>query len=413
MSSIDVPLAPLAAYLSVRREAILNNWRTKCESSPSLSGVASLNREEFNNRTPFMLNILEQSFKNQALEGDIRQQAAEHGLHRWQKGYDLHELLEEMQHLNQLLLAELRAYWQLHGKDDTEQVTTSYERVAWFTQEIVTGSVEQYHRLLRLSASSRVETLQQTLESLSELTRQRGEILRESSHDLRSAFGIIRGSASFLSLIEEPAPEVRKQMVDMLNRNLASAQRMVVQLMDLARLEAGQDPVNLSSFDASALLQEQIASYQGLAGERGITLLAEGPDQLVVDGDAIKLQRIVQNLVLNALEHTVSGWVSVSWSREGNHRWILSIQDSGPGLPGAQAPALSPYGETSSAFGFPLPPEPEPAANSDIGLKGEGIGLSIVKRLCELLRAGLEIESQPGVGTLFRMRFLIHWPGQA
>ncbi|MBD2757732.1 ATP-binding protein [Spirosoma sp. BT704] len=90
------------------------------------------------------------------------------------------------------------------------------------------------------------------------------------------------------------------------------------------------------------------------------------------------------------------------------------MQDSGPGLPTAtQAGSRSHLGvpspETTAAYDFA---DAQPAATalsscSGFAHQGEGVGLSIVKGLCELLRASLEIDSQPGVGTLFRIRLSI------
>ena len=76
-------LVQLATFLAARREALLNNWRTACEADPSLKVVASLSREEFNNRVPFMLNRLQQQLGGQAEENQVGLLAAEHGIHRW------------------------------------------------------------------------------------------------------------------------------------------------------------------------------------------------------------------------------------------------------------------------------------------------------------------------------------------
>jgi signal transduction histidine kinase len=150
----------------------------------------------------------------------------------------------------------------------------------------------------------------------------------------------------------------------------------------------------------------------------------------VVETDRIKLQRIGQNLLLNALKYTTStpqnpAIVSVSWSVEGDYRWVFSIQDSGPGLPsttvGTLSQQLRPTVEPTSVLGpdqaepvavLPdgIPPIPAPAqmdSASQPSQGGEGVGLQIVKRLCELLDANLDVETKAGRGTLFRIRLPI------
>src|SRR5690606_19844490 len=91
-------------------------------------------------------------------------------------------------------------------------------------------------------------------------------------------------------------------------------------------------------FDAAALIGEFCRIARPVAVERGLYLHLEGPDALPVSGDATKVRRILQNLVLNALKYTDTGGVKVSWGPEGARSWFVTIQDTGPGLlsgPGA------------------------------------------------------------------------------
>jgi signal transduction histidine kinase len=297
-------------------------------------------------------------------------------------------------------------------------MSSAYEQIALFNSQITSGSVSQFTHLQRRAASSRVEALEKTLAELTQLGQQRSEFLRQSSHDLRGSFGAIQGAAQILNQVMDSEQE-RQQFLEMLLRNLTNSQSLITQLMDLARLEAGQETMAIQSMDAAQLLTDLVAGYQPLAAERGLVLKADGPASLVVDSDPLLLQRILQNLVLNALKHTPTGWVSVSWSQEGESRWLVSVQDSGPGLPsaiqaGSLAQVLAPSAEFSAAFGLANPAADAKeaastkASSSVFGHPGEGIGLSIVKGLCELLRASLEIESKPGEGTLFRIRLAIH-----
>ena len=101
--------------------------------------------------------------------------------------------------------------------------------------------------------------------------------------------------------------------------------------MDLSRLEAGQEQLQLDSVDAATLLREMIANVQPMATERGIVLWADGPDTLPVKTDRVKFQRIVQNLLLNAINYTRPvperpAMVSISWSTEGDYRWTFRIR---------------------------------------------------------------------------------------
>jgi signal transduction histidine kinase len=150
-------------------------------------------------------------------------------------------------------------------------------------------------------------------------------------------------------------------------------------------------------------------------------LKMDGPRTLPVEGDRTKVLRILQNLLLNAIKYTPRGGVTVTWGLDNGRdtdRWTFSIKDTGPGIDeNAAAPFAQELHDATkaadeateantdrrrdidaattlpSASGA-LPPSQQP---------GEGVGLSIVKRLCELLDAGLELATEPGQGTTFRV----------
>ena len=112
---------------------------------------------------------------------------------------------------------------------------------------------------------------------------------------------------------------------------------MVGDLMELARLEAGQETREITTFDAAALLTIICNGNQPNARKRGLFLKMDGPPKLSVEGDAGKVRRLVQNLLLNALKYTASGGVTVNWGEE-KETWWLMVKDTGPGMmadPGA------------------------------------------------------------------------------
>jgi len=155
---------------------------------------------------------------------------------------------------------------------------------------------------------------------------------------------------------------------------------------------------------------------RALAQQRGLSLRGDGPAPFVVRGDAVKTRRLAQNLILNAIKYTALGGVHVSWGDsnlpDDDARWLLSVRDSGPGLHthgGAplaaaieRATDLAREGDAANA----AQATPAPAREESLPARaehGEGIGLSIVKRLAELLDAGIEVESVAGNGTTFRV----------
>ncbi|GAB3899602.1 sensor histidine kinase [Spirosoma agri] len=409
----------LADNLDMRRESILNLWRTRCQQDQSLNSKMGFAREEFNDQVPALLNILAQRLRGEIEESDPLSRAGEHGLHRWQRGYSLPELLTELEHLYWIILDEVRAFQQQHRQLTGDSLSLIYRQVFELEAESKRGSVLYYDQLRQTNAAEQANSLQESLDKLQQLSKQQGDHLRQNSHDLRSSFGILMGAANLLQLPN--TEKERVQFVDMLNRNLASIRGMLLQLTDYARIEAGQEKVDVSEFDAATLVRECVDLAQPLVDPHNFVLQGDGPDTLPVRSDAIKVQRILQNLLYNAIKYTKSGWVYVSWAQENETRWILSVQDSGTGytpnsptsLLAEQLRPLSQPSSTHQSGGpgeYPLqePPTTEslksPSASHQ--KESEGLGLFIVKKLCELLRASMDIESAPGKGTLVRIRFL-------
>ena len=95
-------LSQLAAYLFSRRELLSNNWRSRCQDDALMPAGANLTREEFNDRVPELLNILNEQLQARSDETDICQKAGEHGFHRWHKAYTLIATLAELMDLARL-----------------------------------------------------------------------------------------------------------------------------------------------------------------------------------------------------------------------------------------------------------------------------------------------------------------------
>jgi signal transduction histidine kinase len=241
---------------------------------------------------------------------------------------------------------------------------------------------------------------------------------------------VISSAAAVLNREDVPDP-ARSQFSQMLRKGVVSLHDLLTDLLNLARLEAGHDQRTVVAFDAAVLMREFCDAMRPLAAERNLFLRCEGPETLAVEGDPAKIRRVAQNLVLNALQVTKRGGVIVSWQdrpMSAIGQWELCVKDTGPGFRSESAPVVERTlkeateesrqveelaGSSESSKSRATSPELlvsqtrlHPLQNS----RGEGIGLLIVKRLCEVLDAGLELESVPGSGTTFRVRLPRAYP---
>ena len=424
------PLASIAAALAARRPVILQRWRAAADADPELTTASAISRAQFFDHIPEVLDAFERRLR--ARRPDERAEAARderdgavgHGLVRWQQGYRQRELMREWRHLHLILVDELEGLATANPGLDPGACAHARRELATLTADGVCESATQYTRLQQVEASGRLADLEKALTDLGRVQSERAEVLREAAHDLRGSLGVVHHAALALK-IDPASPPTQADKITLLERGVAAMQDLLNDLISLARLEAGHERPVIAPFDAAATLRELCTTLQPLARSRGLTLLAEGRAALPVEGDATKLRRIAQNLLLNALKYTVRGGVVLSWEWEEApdeaRRWMLCVQDTGPGLTrdgGPIAHALKSATDEAQAVGERAAPGSAAAAATDpppmlsalsapslAEPPGEGIGLAIVKRLCELLDASMELHTEPGKGSTFRVFF--------
>ena len=436
MEQIHHQLVALAAHLHQTRKEILESWQEHVREDPELTTATAITHAQFTDSIPRVLDAFEGALR--ASDGvsltraDLEQRAgaSEHGLHRWQQGYDLRESLREWAHLHRCLLSHLERY-AMRAAPDAQVMARARDILIRLCGEGASESASRYARLQQADAAGRVRDLRAALEEVRALERDRAGMLREVAHDLRGSVSVITNASSILA--KSTSEHTRIRFFEVLERAIHSTQVLLGDLLDLSRLEAGQEVLDVAEFDVSVLLRDLGDSMRALAAERNLFLRVEGPATLPVRTDRAKLQRIVQNLVLNALRATELGGVQLTWQpAEGDApHWTICVADTGPGMAFAQslplgqalqrateraldteeraARAGDPSARSSSAPTLPSADSQAAAAAPP----GEGIGLSIVKRLCELLNAAIELETAPGRGTTFRIRLPNKPPGNS
>ena len=429
MTSQGNELCILADALEAQREGLLQTWRKAVRRDPALTAGEALPRTQLNDHIPAVLAAFEQQLRtlggapaDTAEPPGDGEQAAAHGLHRWQQGYDLHEVVRELGLLNEVMVAQLEDYAQ--GRPDAH-VAMPVARKAWaatYTRDVQDSST-QYFRLQQQEAEGHVRDLEAALHDVSMLDLQRSQLWEQVAHDLRSNVGVVANVTHGLGMQHAPA-QSREKLLRMLDRNVQSLRHLLDDVTELAKLHAGREHRQLTSFDAAQVITHLCEGLQALANDRGLYLHLQGPGTMPVEGDALKLRRIAQNLVLNALKYTQEGGVTVKWALgdgEDQRRWMLSIGDTGPGMEPAaplvaalkHATDLDPSGHLTPAASAEVraggEPRPGVAAARYRSGAGEGIGLSIVKRLAELLDATIEVQSAAQTGTTFLLLFPLRY----
>lgn len=430
MQDIPGELTALAEHVGGHREAMVLSWQRAIQRDPKLTDGDSLPRSELIDHIPALLAAFERSLRHAATEGpdaaQVRgeQPAAAHGLQRWKQGYDLREVARELGKLNECVVLELNTYAKAHTNFSLDALTRAQQIWTALCSTSIEESVSQYFALQQQEAAGHVKDLESALEQIRELEQQRGEIWQQAAHDLRGNLSVVANVTVGLTRHGRSAAS-REDFVRILMRNLTSLHHLLNDVTSLARLQAGRETRQIEPLDVTQILQSLCEGIRPLAVQRGLYLKCEGPTGFASDGDAVKIRRIAQNLILNAVKYTHRGGITVTWGdsrADDPKRWVLSITDTGPGFHTDSGKPLAAVldaklGAPPSPPATTTPGEREVAdllgnlsvggteSRSLSGEPGEGIGLSIVKRLCEMLDATIEVQSVAAVGTGYRIFF--------
>ena len=229
-------------------------------------------------------------------------------------------------------------------------------------------------------------------DQLTENDRTRRELLAHLSHDLRTPLATMQGYVEILSLKSSKlSNEEKDKYLTIVQRNLSQLKRLIDQIFELAHLENGQITVNLETFSIGELLHDILAKFTLKAKEKGVTLQLE-PKQcrLNVYSDIAKLERIMTNLIENAIRHTEGGGQITITISESHNKVQVSVTDTGSGI-----------SKEDIAYIF----DARYRASNAVEDKTHhaGLGLAITQKLSAILQAELIVNSQLGQGSCFSL----------
>ena len=225
---------------------------------------------------------------------------------------------------------------------------------------------------------------------LAEVDRARRQLLADVSHELMTPLTAIRGYAETLTMPQfGPASADGARYVGIIQEEVERIERLVGDLLDMARWEAGGGEPQRTEVAVADLFARIEARHRQPAGESGVTLDSRiAPDAATLAGDPLRLEQALQNLAANALRHTPRGGrVTLGSDRRGD-RIVLSVTDTGRGIPAEHL---------SRVFDRFYKADPARAE------AGSGLGLSIVKAIVERHGGRVTATSTPGVETVFSM----------
>jgi heavy metal sensor kinase len=214
--------------------------------------------------------------------------------------------------------------------------------------------------------------------------------LADASHELRTPLTILRSEMEIMIRREQLDPALREDIGNLLEE-VERLVQIVETLFALSRFEAGQAHAEHARFDFAELAAATAEQMCLLAEDKGQTITCVTPAPVEVEGDRARLKQVIVNLLDNAIKYTPpGGTVKLSVTAVGAEA-VCDVVDSGIGIPAAAIPHV-----------FDRFFRVDVARSRDLG--GAGIGLSIVKVICAAHDGHIEVESEEGRGSRFRVR---------
>jgi signal transduction histidine kinase len=224
------------------------------------------------------------------------------------------------------------------------------------------------------------------------------EFMADVSHELRTPLTSIRGFTQSLldGTVQDDAQ--RRHSAQVIDDETLRMLRLVSDLLDLARMQAGAFPLQREPITPSELLEHIVEVFELRADETGITLRQEAaPDLPAMPMDFDRMVQVLTNLVANAIQHTRAGSITIGASRKGGNL-LLAVSDTGEGIGPSDIESLFErfYRGASTAR-----------------RRGTGLGLAITREIVRAHGGDVDVTSVPGQGTTFRIVLPIDPPPPA
>lgn len=280
----------------------------------------------------------------------------------------------------------------------------AYMVIKSYKDELESQNSELTMHKTELSAQT-VELTQQNIElemqkkQLNESSQLKTHFLSNMSHELRTPLNSVIALSSVLSRrLNNRIPEEEYSYLEIIERNGKNLLTLINDILDISRIEAGKEDVDLSNFDLSDLIDDIVSQIRPQTALNNIGLIHNKADQLLtMYSDSGKCQHILQNLIGNAVKFTEEGKVEVH-AEKVDEQMIITVKDTGIGIASEHIPHI--FDEFRQGDG-----------STSRRFHGTGLGLAIAKKYAALLGGSISVSSVQNQGSEFTLYLPVKYSG--
>jgi signal transduction histidine kinase/DNA-binding response OmpR family regulator len=253
------------------------------------------------------------------------------------------------------------------------------------------NELQKYKQHLESLVAWRTAELVKARDDAEAANRAKSAFLANMSHELRTPLNAILGFSSLLR--NHGASEQQRHDLDIINRSGEHLLRLIDDVLDVAKIEAGRTELEIASCDAGKVIEDVINMVRPRASQKGLLLRVETSETpLFIRTDPARLRQVLLNLLNNAVKYTETGSVTLRMAAApandpGEVLLAFEVEDTGAGI------AATDQAVIFDAF---------VQAGAEKRSEGAGLGLTISRQIVELMGGSIQVESTPGQGSRFR-----------
>ncbi|WP_016950507.1 sensor histidine kinase [Anabaena sp. PCC 7108] len=378
--------------LADKNDFILDKWVIAVRKDKQIESADNLSFSAIKNHIPYILKAIVTVLSTHESNDfkSIVTASWEHGVIRAAQGFNSEEIAREYHHLRTIICDVIQEDL-LQGTP--KDIIRAFRLINIVIDEAIARCFHSYvdERLRELDHL--YKTLMLHNQELTRLVNTNRENLSLLTHDLKQPLASIIGySDLFLRQYQKTDEKENSHNIEYIERVLRNGRqllRLINDLLEVSRYEAGKIKLELTSTDVCEIITNVCEMLEPLAAEKKLVLVVncEQKNQKITT-DAFQLQQIIINLVSNAIRYTESGTINITCHISDNQKWEFTVEDTGIGItPENQKHIFEPYFRCTSQKSH-LP-------------DSSGLGLTIVSHLVKLLQGEIKLVSQVGVGSSF------------